>query len=257
MRRRGAVPQIIILCADHSCAAHRVTVRVRPGSLLSILALFFYCDGANQVYLFLHVRSLPLSNFWRLILFLTLSFRGLRNLHFCNVKGYWKQGSTKGQMIFSSFIMNGGIISGEGEDEIAKFTLSGTYAGIDAKFLKCYVGKHNVDYHGTIHQHKKEYRIKGEWNIGSSQSGEFKLELDPKAVTSNPAMKSLFSDPVVVVYDSDGVEIGRTEWIQDDLNPIFETPVYLCYTGQEELLTIKVFDVDEFCRDDSTKVLVT
>jgi len=59
------------------------------------------------------------------------------------------------------------------------------------------------------------------------------------------------SDPIVVVYcrkseQEDWMEVGRTEWQKDNLNPNFTKPICIRYTFEvTQLLRFAVYDVDD------------
>lgn len=68
---------------------------------------------------------------------------------------------------------NDGQLKGEGTDYVGPWTLVGLYDlnSLKCRWLKTYVGQHDVNYHGTI----SKTGITGIWDIRESQTGSFHI----------------------------------------------------------------------------------
>ncbi|KAH3764538.1 hypothetical protein Pelo_3644 [Pelomyxa schiedti] len=70
-------------------------------------------------------------------------------------------------------VAKGGTLRGVGEDEVAKFEINGTWAGGKVKFTKQYLGRHKIEYTGTLGD--EGFTIKGTWE-GQGAEGSFELK---------------------------------------------------------------------------------
>ena len=81
-------------------------------------------------------------------------------------QGYYEQSDSKHEMLSFFNFSQGGIISGNGKDDIGSFVVSGKVETNDRfDFTKKYIGKHSVAYTGTI-----------KWGDSPTLEGEWKLE---------------------------------------------------------------------------------
>lgn len=76
-------------------------------------------------------------------------------------------------MSFDHFKINKDKIRGDGSDDVGKFRITGSIEH-DHKvvFVKKYIGKHSVNYHG--HYSKEDKSIEGSWEV-SGMTGAFKI----------------------------------------------------------------------------------
>jgi hypothetical protein len=100
-------------------------------------------------------------------------------------RGYWEQ-VFWGRQPMNDLVLHfeDGIITGDGEDVIGKFTFSGRYDKQGTLVMvKQYLGKHQVHYEG---RYDGEGTIHGTWSIGSLWTGPFALAAEPKNVADLP-----------------------------------------------------------------------
>ena len=86
-------------------------------------------------------------------------------------KGYYEQYGSKHEMTCSLTFSQDGTISGQGSDDIGKFTISGKIEPNDSfAFTKQYVGKHSVAYSGSV-QWGDLPSLQGQWHLGGQSDG--------------------------------------------------------------------------------------
>jgi len=91
--------------------------------------------------------------------------------------GYYVQNGQK-TMDFSLNFNTDGTISGAGTDGVGDFNWSGTFKGDDVDAVKQYVGKHKVDYKGTLSKSKTNsntINFTGTWTIANCCSAAFHM----------------------------------------------------------------------------------
>ena len=116
-----------------------------------------------------------------------------------DVTGYRDEGATRTPLEFKTFALKNGVVSGEGQDPLAKFTLAGTYRlangdrpgdpswGDVILFYQKYLGQYYIKYTGVIgrmdksrKEDKDKYYVEGtwyhEWSMGFD-TGNFYLKL--------------------------------------------------------------------------------
>lgn len=92
----------------------------------------------------------------------------------------YNQGNTWHNMNFTSLVVNatpGGLINGEGADEVGQFTFNGTFSNDapTARILKQYKGQHAIYYEGTFDQATSA--LNGHWGFKpGSKDGLFRLK---------------------------------------------------------------------------------
>eukprot|EP01106_Pelomyxa_sp_JSP_P005692 TRINITY_DN1903_c0_g1_i3.p1 TRINITY_DN1903_c0_g1~~TRINITY_DN1903_c0_g1_i3.p1 ORF type:complete len:197 (-),score=75.28 TRINITY_DN1903_c0_g1_i3:218-736(-) len=91
-------------------------------------------------------------------------------------KGYWIQGTHRGDMECKLEEDGRGNIVGKGKDEVGDFTWAGKINGatLEVDMVKQYIGKHAVHYVGKLNPVAKE--ITGTWSIGPGNTGTFLLK---------------------------------------------------------------------------------
>lgn len=103
--------------------------------------------------------------------------------------GWWEQAAF-GRQAMTEFALHfaDGQVTGGGVDLIGRFTVGGRYeANGDVRFVKRYVGKHDVIYEG---RHDGEGTILGTWSIPPAWSGPFALRpVAPKADPGAPIQR--------------------------------------------------------------------
>ena len=89
-------------------------------------------------------------------------------------KGYYEQYGSKHEMTCSLTFSQDGTVSGQGSDDIGRYTISGKMETSNSfAFTKQYVGAHSVAYSGTV-QWGDLPKLQGLWQLGG-QSGGFML----------------------------------------------------------------------------------
>jgi len=86
-------------------------------------------------------------------------------------KGYYEQYGSKHEMTCSLTFSQDGTISGQGSDDIGKYTISGKMEASNSfAFTKQYVGAHSVAYSGTV-QWGDLPTLQGQWQLEGQSDG--------------------------------------------------------------------------------------
>lgn len=72
------------------------------------------------------------------------------------------------------FMIHGGYVKGNGNDQFGEFDINGYENNGKVKFVKYYFGSHKIHYEGTL----VDGKLEGTWNNGDIQD-KFKLEMQP------------------------------------------------------------------------------
>ncbi|XP_065651879.1 uncharacterized protein LOC101241070 [Hydra vulgaris] len=94
-----------------------------------------------------------------------------------SVKGLYYQYNMPHEMEFEFFRMSKGNVSGQGSDKIGHFTMAGKYDNEgNISFKKQYIGKHAVEYVGSVIELTDGFKINGKWIIGDHLTDKFILK---------------------------------------------------------------------------------
>jgi hypothetical protein len=122
------------------------------------------------------------------------------------VYGYYMQRGKKFDMKFDMFAMINGYIAGQGDDEVGGFVINGKYDCLPDKedfefqFKKHYIGKHDVQYSGTVTNNESDYFFDGKW-ILNNLSDHFHLEVSRNQSSGSKPLHVMLS----YQWDSQGL----------------------------------------------------